>query len=47
MNVDDSKIDKLVQYGYPKEYILRSLRDNHPNYISAGYYLLQMDQNYC
>ena len=47
MEIDEQKIDKLVQYGYPKEYTLASLQNNEANYLTAGYYLLKMDQNYC
>jgi hypothetical protein len=32
-----------VQYGYPKEYVSRSLEENEPNYCTAGYYLMGMD----
>ncbi len=46
MELDESKVDKLVQYGYPKDYILTSLQNNEANYLTAGYYLLKMDQNY-
>lgn len=40
MDIDDKTTDKLVQFGYPKGYILQSLQDNEPNYCTAGYYLL-------
>lgn len=43
MDIDDVKADKLVQYGYPKGYIMQSLQDNEHNYCTAGYYLLEMD----
>ena len=41
------KINKLVDFGYPKEFIIKSLEENEPNYCTAGYYLMLMDQNYC
>jgi hypothetical protein len=47
MDIDESKVDKLVQFGYPRDYVYDSLRTNEANYLTAGYYLLQMDQNYC
>jgi hypothetical protein len=47
MELDEVKINNMVQYGYPKEYIVKCLQDNSPNYTTAGYYLLKMDQNYC
>ena len=47
MDIDNAKAEVLVQYGYPKGYIMQALQDNEPNYCTAGYYLLQMDQNYC
>ena len=47
MIIDNETIQKLVQFGWPYEYITECLQENYPNYCSAGYYLLQMDQNYC
>ena len=44
---DEEKITKLVQHGYPRDYVAKSLEDNEPNYCTAGYYLMGMDQNYC
>jgi len=43
MDIDESKVEKLVQFGYPKAYVMQALMDNEPNYMTAGYYLLQMD----
>ena len=40
MEIDENKVDKLVQFGYTKTYIMESLQDNDPNYCTAGYYLL-------
>ena len=45
--LDAAKIDKIVQFGYTRTYVLESMRDMLPNYCTAGYYLLEMDQNYC
>lgn len=47
MIIDHEKVERLVQFGYPYEYIVDNLTENLPNYLTAGYYLLQMDQNYC
>jgi hypothetical protein len=41
--IDQEKIRKLVQYGYPLEYVKKSLEENEPNYCTAGYYLMGMD----
>jgi hypothetical protein len=45
--LEDDKILKLVSFGYPLDYVKKSLEDFEPNYCTAGYYLLGMDQNYC
>ena len=45
--IDNDKIKKLVQYGYSNDYVKKSLEENEPNYCTAGYYLMGMDQNYC
>ena len=45
--LDDDKIHKLVSFGYPFDYVKKSLEEYEPNYCTAGYYLLGMDQNYC
>ena len=41
--IDQEKIKKLVQCGYPLDYVKKSLEENEPNYCTAGYYLLGMD----
>ena len=45
--LDFSKITKLTQFGYPEEYVMTAMKQMQPNYCTAGYYLLEMDQNYC
>jgi hypothetical protein len=40
-------VEFLTDLGYPKTYITKKLETNEPNYCTAGYYLLGMDQNYC
>ena len=47
LSVDQVKIDKIISFGYPEEYVLSSMLDMLPNYCTAAYYLLEMDQNYC
>lgn len=44
---DEGKIEKMCNFGYPEDFVHKSLHEGIPNYVSAGYYLLQMDQNYC
>ena len=46
-SLDPAKVQKLVSFGYPEPYVLQQMREMHPNYCTAGYYLLEMDQNYC
>lgn len=40
MEIAADKVDKLVQFGYPEQYVYESLQENLPNYVTAGYYLL-------
>jgi len=41
------QISKITSYGYPEDYIIEAMSKMLPNYCTAGYYLLEMDQNYC
>jgi len=43
MEIDSDKVEKLLRFGYPEKYVYESLQDNLANYVTAGYYLLQMD----
>ena len=45
--LDEEKVQAMVAYGYPEQYVIKSLEESDPNYCTAGYYLLCMDQNYC
>ncbi len=45
--LDKSKVDKLVQFGYPRHYVEEAVLGMEPNYCTAGYYLVDMLQNYC
>lgn len=40
IDIAQDKVEKMVSFGYPLDFVHRSLRDNIPNYVSAGYYLL-------
>jgi hypothetical protein len=44
--IEEDKVVTMSQFGYPKEYVIRCLNENEANYCTAGYYLLQVDQNY-
>ena len=44
---DNDKVSILSEFGFPQEYIEDSIVNNDPNYCTAGYYLLGMDQHYC
>lgn len=44
--IEEDVVEKVVQYGYPNEYVVRSLLENEANYCTATYYLLKQDQNY-
>ena len=43
MEIDSDKVEKLHRFGYPEKYVYEALQDNLANYVTAGYYLLQMD----
>ena len=45
--IEEEKAEKLCRLGYPRQYVTKTISDNEPNYCTAGYYLLGMDQNYC
>jgi hypothetical protein len=47
MEIDTDKVEQLLHFGYPEKYVYEALQDSQANYVTAGYYLLQMDQNYC
>ena len=47
IEIDPLKVNRISQFGYPRDFVLSSLNENRPNYATAGYYLLAMDQNYC
>jgi hypothetical protein len=34
-------------FGYPKAYAELAVKNLEPNYCTAGYYLIDMVQNYC
>ncbi len=43
---DEDIINRVGDYGFPKIYIEKSLKDNLNNHATTCYYLLCMDQNY-
>ena len=45
-NIDLRRMQTLVNFGYPEEYVKFSLTENEASYCLAGYYLLGEDQNY-
>lgn len=47
VSIDQKKVAELSEFGYPQEYIEDSLANFDPNYCTAGYYLIGMDQHYC
>jgi hypothetical protein len=36
----------MVDFGFPRDYVINCLRENDANYCTTGYYLLGLDQNY-
>lgn len=40
---DDERIQTLVNFGYPEEYVRFCLQENEASYCTAGYYLLAED----
>ena len=46
VSVDKTKVERLTQFGYPKAYVEASIKEMEPNYCTAGYYLIDMVQNY-
>ena len=47
LSLDEAKVEKMCNFGFPLDFVHKSLQQNIPNYVTAGYYLLKMDQNYC
>jgi len=44
--LDETRIQILVDFGYPEEYVRFCLLENEACYCLAGYYLMGEDQNY-
>ncbi|CDW78816.1 UNKNOWN [Stylonychia lemnae] len=44
--IEQERVQVMVDFGFPRDYVLSSLTENEANYCSAGYYLLGLDQNY-
>ena len=39
--IDDYIAEEITDYGYPKSYIIDSIKNNEINYATASYYLLK------
>ena len=46
VQLDDERVQTLVNFGYPPDYVKYSVLENEANYCLTGYYLLCIDQNY-
>ena len=44
--LDEKRVQTLVNFGYPNDYVKYSVLENEANYCLTGYYLLGIDQNY-
>jgi hypothetical protein len=45
INLDHEIVNKVMIFGYPEDFIIKSLNANDGNYCAATYYLLNSDQN--
>jgi len=44
--LDEKRVQTLVHFGYPEDYVRFCLLENEACYCLAAYYLLGEDQNY-
>lgn len=44
--LEADRVQVLIDFGFPQEYVLKTLQENEANYCTTGYYLLGLDQNY-
>lgn len=44
--LEPDRVQVMVDFGFPQEYVYKCLQDNEANYCTSGYYLLGLDQNY-
>jgi hypothetical protein len=44
--IDSEVVDKVVEFGYPRDMIIKSLKQNISNHCTTTYYLLCMDQTF-
>ena len=44
--MDNAKIDQVVELGYPRDLVIKSLKQNLSNHCTTCYYLLCMDQDF-
>jgi hypothetical protein len=45
--IDESIVAAIEKFGYPKDYIVKSLNMNELNYSSTSYYLLKNENALC
>ena len=41
--IEPERVQVLVDFGFPREFVMQSLVDNVANYCTTGYYLLGLD----
>ena len=46
IQLDEGRVQTLINFGYPADYVKYSVLENEANYCLTGYYLLSIDQNY-
>lgn len=44
--IDKEILDKVVEFGYPRDMVIKSLKQNISNHCTTTYYLLCMDQTF-
>ena len=44
--LETERVQVLIDFGFPQEYVYKCLQDNDANYCTSAYYLLGLDQNY-
>jgi hypothetical protein len=44
--INQEMVEKVVEFGYPRDMVIKSLKQNISNHCTTTYYLLCMDQNF-
>lgn len=45
--INEETVNKMVNdFGYPRDYVMKCLDENKPNYCTTTYYLMNTDQNF-